>query len=104
MKTSVFSCAVLSLYLAVASASSFAEDANSWRQDGMSALAASKAIKPHGNRAKNVILFLGDGMGVSTVTAARIFEGQQQGRDGERNLLSFEKLPYLAMSKTYSAN
>lgn len=104
MKTSVFSCAVLSLYLAVASASSFAEDANSWRQDGMSALAASKAIKPLGNRAKNVILFLGDGMGVSTVTAARIFEGQQQGRDGERNLLSFEKLPYLAMSKTYSAN
>ena len=31
------------------------------------------------NRAKNVILVVGDGMGFSTVTAARIFEGQQRG-------------------------
>ncbi|HSH54606.1 MAG TPA: alkaline phosphatase, partial [Methylotenera sp.] len=106
MKTSVITCAALSLSicLVVTSASSFAEDTDSWCQDGMNALAVSKAIKTHGNHAKNVILFLGDGMGVSTITAARIFEGQQQGRDGERNLLSFEKLPYLAMSKTYSAN
>ena len=32
-----------------------------------------------GGGTKNVILFLGDGMGVSTVTAARIFEGQLMG-------------------------
>ena len=30
---------------------------------------------PNTNRAKNVILVVGDGMGFSTVTAARIFEG-----------------------------
>lgn len=53
---------------------------------------------------KNVILFVGDGMGISTITAARIFEGQQKGMDGEGNQLAFEKLPYLALSKTYSAN
>ena len=29
--------------------------------------------------ARNVILFIGDGMGVSTVTAARIFDGQAPG-------------------------
>jgi alkaline phosphatase len=29
-----------------------------------------------------VILFLGDGMGISTVTAARIFAGQQAGGAG----------------------
>lgn len=102
MKPSVLALAALGLLFI--STSSFSEDADSWRQDGINALAASKALKTHGSHAKNVILFLGDGMGVSTVTAARIFEGQQQGRDGERNLLSFEKLPYLAMSKTYSAN
>ena len=34
--------------------------------------------------AKNVIFFLGDGMGISTVTAARIFAGQQQGLAGEQ--------------------
>lgn len=104
MKTSVLACILFSMALSIIPAHSLAEDADSWRQDGMSALAASKLVKPHGKHAKNVILFLGDGMGVSTVTASRIFEGQQQGRDGERNLLSFEKLPYLAMSKTYSAN
>lgn len=43
-------------------------------------------------------------MGISTITAARIFEGQQKGLEGERNKLAFEKLPYVALSKTYSAN
>ncbi len=55
-------------------------------------------------KAKNVILFVGDGMGVSTVTAARIFDGQMQSKDGESNSLYMEKFPYLAMSKTYSVN
>ncbi|MCB5190562.1 alkaline phosphatase [Methylobacillus arboreus] len=81
-----------------------AEDANTWYQDGQEALAAAKKLQPNTRKARNVILFVGDGMGVSTVTAARILEGQLQGRDGERNKLAFEKLPYLALSKTYSAN
>ena len=42
-----------------------------------------------GGGTKNVILFLGDGMGVSTVTAARILEGQLMGGSGEENFLSF---------------
>ena len=45
------------------------------------------------NRAKNVILIVGDGMGFSTVTAARIFEGQQRGVDGESNMLAWEAFP-----------
>ncbi len=53
-------------------------------------------------RAKNVILVVGDGMGVSTVTAARILEGQMKARPGEENRLSFEAFPYAALSKTYS--
>lgn len=56
------------------------------------------------NQAKNVILIVGDGMGFSTVTAARIFEGQQRGVDGESNVLTWEAFPYLAASKTYSAD
>lgn len=54
--------------------------------------------------AKNIILFVGDGMGVSTVTAARILEGQQRGVDGESNALAWDKFPFAALSKTYSAN
>lgn len=53
-------------------------------------------------RAKNVILFVGDGMGVSTVTAARIWAGQQAGGDGESHRLAMESLPWSAFSKTYT--
>jgi len=55
----------------------------------------------NGPKAKNVILFIGDGMGVSTVTAIRILDGQQKGMQGEENILSFERFPHLALSKTY---
>ena len=52
--------------------------------------------------AKNVILFIGDGMGISTITAARIYAGQRKGVDGESYQLAMEKLPYSAFSKTYT--
>ncbi len=55
-----------------------------------------------GKKAKNVILFIGDGMGVSTITAARIFDGQSQGLSGEDNKLSFETFPEIAMVRTYN--
>ncbi|MGA9573543.1 MAG: alkaline phosphatase [Lysobacterales bacterium] len=54
--------------------------------------------------ASNVILFIGDGMGVSTVTAMRILDGQRKGMQGEENVLPFERFPYLALSKTYEVN
>ncbi|WP_250657585.1 alkaline phosphatase [Alkalimarinus coralli] len=55
-------------------------------------------------KAKNVILFVGDGMGVSTVTAARILEGQLKGMSGEENNLSFDTFPYTGMAKTYNVD
>jgi alkaline phosphatase len=53
-------------------------------------------------RAKNVILFVGDGMGVSTITAGRIYAGQAKGKDGESNLLAMESLPHSAMVRNYT--
>ena len=54
--------------------------------------------------ARNVILFVGDGMGVSTVTAGRIFVGQEQGKLGEEHVLSFEDFDNVALIKTYNTN
>jgi alkaline phosphatase len=66
-------------------------------------LAALIAQQPNTGKAKNIILFVGDGMSIPTITAARIYEGQERGVDGESNSLSFEKLlPYVALSKTYT--
>ncbi len=56
------------------------------------------------SHAKNVILFIGDGMGVSTVTAIRIYAGQQAGGSGEDHVLPFETFPQLALIKTYNSN
>ena len=55
-------------------------------------------------QAKNIILFIGDGMGISTVTAARILDGQMKGLDGEENKLSFDQFPFAGLSKTYNVD
>ncbi|ABV35861.1 Alkaline phosphatase [Shewanella sediminis HAW-EB3] len=67
---------------------------------------AEKTEQQTKEKAKNVILFVGDGMGISTLTAARIYQGQQvQGnKGGEENFLSFENFPNTALVKTYNTN
>ncbi|KAK3925023.1 Alkaline phosphatase, tissue-nonspecific isozyme [Frankliniella fusca] len=50
-------------------------------------------------RAKNVIFMVGDGMGVSTVTAARILRGQRQGRPGEEATLAWDRFPTVGLAK-----
>tara|TARA_R110002020_G_scaffold83397_1_gene206650 strand:+ start:61300 stop:62895 length:1596 start_codon:yes stop_codon:yes gene_type:complete len=67
------------------------------------AAAVQKRIDAQGVKpAKNVILFIGDGMSIPTVTAARIYAGQKRGLDGESYSLTMETLPHMALSKTYS--
>lgn len=51
--------------------------------------------------AKNVIFFMGDGMGVSTLTAARVYLAQSRGIVGEEAILSWETFPYTAMSRVH---
>lgn len=77
---------------------------NSWYQQGQETLAKLKAQKIFPEQAKNVIFFVGDGMSLSTITAARIYQGQLQSKDGEEHHLSFEQFPYTALSKTYNTN
>lgn len=63
------------------------------------------ATAPAGeNRARNVILFIGDGMGISTITAARIYAGQKLGQTGEEYVLPFETFENVALVKTYNTN
>ncbi|XP_075558622.1 alkaline phosphatase, tissue-nonspecific isozyme-like isoform X2 [Dermacentor variabilis] len=80
------------------------EEANRTYWSNLGKLEIEKILsKPvYNNRAKYVVLFLGDGMGVSTVTAARIYKGQiTRNNSGEETVLSWEKFPYVSLSKTY---
>jgi alkaline phosphatase len=77
-----------------------------WYQNGARAVedASRRSYNNSPGAAKNIILFLGDGMGPSTVTAARIFAGQQQGLSGEEYSLSFESFPWTGLVKTYNTD
>lgn len=46
-----------------------------------------------------MVLFVGDGMGVATVTAARILRGQRMGKRGEDHELAWDNFPALALAK-----
>ncbi len=43
-------------------------------------------------------------MSMTTITAARIYAGQQRGQSGEESNLSFESFPWTGLSKTYNTN
>ncbi|MBL4796388.1 MAG: alkaline phosphatase [Oleispira sp.] len=79
-----------------------------WFQQGKDKVQQRKiALAKENNferKAKNIIFVLGDGMGVSTLTAARIYVGQQQGLLGEEFALSFETFPHAALIKTYNVD
>ncbi len=53
------------------------ENADMWRTDGWNAIDMAKRQKIRTGKAKNVILFLGDGLSNATIAASRIFEAQQ---------------------------
>lgn len=72
-----------------------------WYRSGAASAAGHGAMT---GRARNVILFLGDGMSLTTVAAARILEGQRKGGPGEENALSWEGFPATALSKTYNTD
>lgn len=67
---------------------------NYWNNEAQSIL----QTQLHKNRlnkrkAKNAILFIGDGMSIPTLTATRVYMG------GENSQLSFEQFPYTGLSK-----
>ena len=51
------------------------------------------------NIAKNVVIFIGDGMGITTNTASRILKGQLAGGTGEEANMVWDEFPHVALSK-----
>lgn len=85
------------------------ETVEDWMRAGEAFIQRSERMWTNAGKAKNVILFVGDGMGITTLTAARILEGQMPKErggkglaGGEQNQLFFETFPYVALSKTYT--
>jgi alkaline phosphatase len=80
------------------------QEGDPWWRLARQALQARLATPRIDAKARNVILFVADGMGPTTVTAARIFQGQRAGGNGEEHVLHFERFPHLALAKTYTVD
>ena len=68
-----------------------------WFEEGQKSL--GNLLKNYINTgiAKNVIVFIGDGMGISTMTAARLLKAQQQNRSLFETRLAWEEFPNSAI-------
>ncbi|NXQ67432.1 PPBI phosphatase, partial [Quiscalus mexicanus] len=80
------------------------ENPSFWNKQAAEAIEASLNIQPRIHEAKNLIIFLGDGFGIPTITATRILKGQQQGKLGPETPLALDAFPYMALSKTYNVD
>lgn len=69
-----------------------------WLQLGTDFVQRQRTQLLNKDRAKNVILFLGDGMSVATLAATRAYLG------GEQLELPFERFPTVGMARTYCVN
>ncbi|KAG5683699.1 hypothetical protein PVAND_012965 [Polypedilum vanderplanki] len=69
-----------------------------WLNQAKATIAERLTLKKNNRKAKNIIVFLGDGMSHATLAAARNVLGN------ENKNLSFEHFPYTASSKTYCVN
>ncbi|CAF0881660.1 unnamed protein product [Adineta steineri] len=78
------------------------KDASFWREQARISINEALNRRENTKTAKNVIMFLGDGMGVSTVTAGRIRKGQVNGQLGEDLVTEMEQFSHLGLSKTYN--
>ncbi|XP_069138030.1 alkaline phosphatase-like [Argopecten irradians] len=78
--------------------------ATDWEQMARDMLANELKVEQNFNLAKNIIVFIGDGMSMPTITAARILKGQRNNQSGEETVLKWEEFPNLALSKTYGSN
>ena len=76
------------------------KDMSFWLKSGQENLQRVLSMRNIEKKAKNIIIFIGDGMGLSTITAGRIFKGQRKGGyHGEEYKLNFETFPNTGLVK-----
>ncbi|TRY92227.1 hypothetical protein DNTS_023801 [Danionella cerebrum] len=80
------------------------EDPEFWRSFAQNTLRSALNRRINSNVAKNIVLFLGDGMGVPTITAARILKGQIQKRSGEETIMNMDTFPHVGLAKVYAVD
>ncbi|XP_061683266.1 alkaline phosphatase, tissue-nonspecific isozyme [Syngnathoides biaculeatus] len=106
MEPSKVSVLALFLLMVFGTAAAKVEEENPdfWRLQAKKTLQTSLNRKQNTNVAKNILFFLGDGMGITTYTAARILKGQLQNQTGEETVMTMDTFPNVGLAKTYSVD
>ncbi|XP_030842761.1 alkaline phosphatase [Strongylocentrotus purpuratus] len=95
---------LLPLFLSALLSLATSQDAAFWNNQAQRTLEEALNLRQNQGIAKNVIFFLGDGMDITTTTAARILRGQMDGETGEEGSLAWDDFPHVALSKTYNTD
>ena len=77
----------------------YSPDAAFYQARGLRDLKRALKAPRFEGRAKNVIFFVGDGLGVATHTMSRIYKGQKKGTSGEEESLVWEDWDYSGLIK-----
>ncbi|XP_035536289.1 alkaline phosphatase, tissue-nonspecific isozyme [Morone saxatilis] len=78
------------------------ENPEFWRSQAQKTLHSVLDRKLNTNVAKNILFFLGDGMGITTYTAARILKGQLQNQTGEETVMTMDTFPNVGLAKVHT--
>lgn len=92
------SCLYLTIFTLAIVTATVVEDSRHWHDLAEKELQDSLSYRWNTKKAKNVIVFVGDGMSPDTITASRIYNG------GETSYLAWEKFPHVGLLKTYNTN
>jgi len=75
------------------------KDKQFWYDEGKARIQIELNKVRNNKIAKNIILFVGDGMGLPTITASRIYKGQLNQQNGEEGYHSFDLFPDVGLVK-----
>ncbi|TDH15206.1 hypothetical protein EPR50_G00029010 [Perca flavescens] len=100
----VISALFLLVAFGLSSAKVEEENPEFWRSQARKTLQSVLDRKLNTNVAKNILFFLGDGMGITTYTASRILKGQLENQTGEETVMTMDTFPNVGLAKTYSVD
>ncbi len=92
------------LFSNIANATQILQKNSLWYKEAEQTIEKKLLQKNITKKAKNVIVFISDGNSIGSNYATRLYMGQKKGGYGDEYVLPQEKMPNLALSKTYNTN
>ena len=77
---------------------------HTYNKQGQAFFKKKLQVKRNTNTAKNVILLIADGYGITANYISQLFTGQAKGMIGKKYVQKHETFPYTVLVKTYNTD